>query len=509
MTPKQRVPVGRPGPGDLPDRVRIALDPEISFWAGGSVAMGGAPWRVVKLADSARPFLDDLRSAGPLGCVSTSNLERAVARHLLNRGLAHPVIEPMPRTLSVTVLIPAYDRVEQLEACLTSLSGEDVVVIDDASLGAEEVRRVVESHGARLLRHACNRGPAAARNTGLAATTSPFVAFVDSDCLPEKGWLDQLLPHFTDPLVAAVAPRVEPAVGMSSLLARHEAARSALDMGAKPEQVRPGGRLGFVPSATMVVRRAALDGAGFDEALRLGEDVDLVWRLVDGGWQVRYEPGVTVRHEARLDPLAWLRRRFEYGTSAADLHSRHPDRLAPAHVSAWNLASLSLLVSRRPGSAALVSATAAALLGQRLRRSGGGPLMAGAIVGKGLVSDAVAVGHALRREWWPLGILSLTLSRRSRLCRVAACCMLGPIAFEWFGRRPDVDPARYAGLRLIEDAAYGSGVIVSAVRARNVGPLMPEVRLPWASASSLRTVGRRLGRQASSRVRRERRRAGG
>jgi mycofactocin system glycosyltransferase len=430
MTPNQRVPVGRPGPGDLPDRVRIALDPRISFWAGGSVAMGGAPWRVVKLADSARPFLDDLRSAGPLGCVSTSNLERAVARHLLDRGLAHPVIEPMPRTLSVTVLIPAYDRVEQLEACLTSLSGEDVVVIDDASLGAEEVRRVVESHGARLLRHACNRGPAAARNTGLAATTSPFVAFVDSDCLPEKGWLDQLLPHFTDPLLAAVAPRVKPTVGMSSLLARHEAARSALDMGTNPEQVRPGGRLGFVPSATMVVRRAALDGAGFDEALRLGEDVDLVWRLVDGGWQVRYEPGVTVRHEARLDPLAWLRRRFEYGTSAAALHSRHPGRLAPAHVSAWNLASLSLLVCRR-------SAGPAAAPSRWRPGDGGSHCGQGAGVGRRgggsrLAPGVVATGNPRARACATVAALSgrgvlHARPHRLRMVRAPTRCGSGPV----------------------------------------------------------------------------------
>ena len=33
-------------------------------------------------------------------------------------------------------------------------------------------------------------------------------------------------------------------------------------------------------------------------------------------------------------------------------------------------------------------------------------------------------------------------------------------------------------LRLAEDAAYGSGVLASAVRARTAGPLLPRVRLP-------------------------------
>ena len=36
--------------------------------------------------------------------------------------------------------------------------------------------------------------------------------------------------------------------------------------------------------------------SGFDADLRVGEDVDLVWRLVDAGWSVRYQPSVTVFH---------------------------------------------------------------------------------------------------------------------------------------------------------------------------------------------------------------------
>ena len=58
----------------------------------------------------------------------------------------------------------------------------------------------------------------------------------------------------------------------------------------------------------MVARREAL-GSGFDEGLPLGEDVDLVWRLHDAGWQVRYEPGIRVAHDDRVEPAAWYRRR--------------------------------------------------------------------------------------------------------------------------------------------------------------------------------------------------------
>ena len=38
---------------------------------------------------------------------------------------------------------------------------------------------------------------------------------------------------------------------------------------------------------------------GFDEAMRLGEDVDLVWRVAAAGHRCRYEPTSVVHHEPR------------------------------------------------------------------------------------------------------------------------------------------------------------------------------------------------------------------
>ena len=77
----------------------------------------------------------------------------------------------------------------------------------------------------------------------------------------------------------------------------------------------------YVPSAALIVRAPVR----FDETLRYGEDVDLVWRLLDAGHRVVYDPSVVVRHhEADV-----LRRRFRYGTSAAPLAARKTLPAAP------------------------------------------------------------------------------------------------------------------------------------------------------------------------------------
>ncbi|MBF6096422.1 glycosyltransferase family 2 protein, partial [Nocardia cyriacigeorgica] len=83
---------------------------------------------------------------------------------------------------------------------------------------------------------------------------------------------------------------------------------------------------------------------GFDERLRFGEDVDVVWRLTDAGHLVRYHPAAVVTHRPRATLGSWLRQRYDYGTSAAPLARRHPGRLACARVSAWHALSWGALV---------------------------------------------------------------------------------------------------------------------------------------------------------------------
>lgn len=456
----------------------VRWDRRARRWQDGALVAGGSPWGLVKVALPARAFVARVAAAGPGGVVPSTPVERATADRLLERGVLHPVV-PSAGGVGITVVVPAHERTVTLAACLTSLAGLEVVVVDDASRNADEVAAVVAAHGARLVRRTINGGPGAARNSGLAATDGEVVAFLDSDCVAPPGWVATLAGHFDDPRVVAVAPRVRPppdAAGGRSLLARHEDRRSALDMGDEPQLVRRGAALGFLPSAALLVRRSAV-GVGFAEALRLGEDVDLVWRLAEAGWHVRYEPSVTVHHEMR-PPAAWARRRFDYGTSAASLDRRHPGRLAPANVSGWNVAIAAALAARRPWVATGIGAVAVGLLARQLGRTNVDPRLAGRIVGTGLVADAVAVGHALRREWWPLGWAALARAYRSPVAAVAATTMLAPIVVEHVrpGRRMGLLP--YTCLRLAEDALYGSGVLASAARARHVRVLRPRIRWP-------------------------------
>ena len=227
------------------------------------------------------------------------------------------------------------------------------------------IAAVASAGGAHVVRLATGAGPAAARNAGLAATHAPLVAFVDSDTRPAPGWLTPLLAQLEDPRVAVVAPRIAVPAG-GTAVAAYEAARSPLDLGATPGLVGPGRRIGFVPAAALLVRREAVAPDGFDAALRYGEDVDLVWRLVANGWTVRYEPAGVVEHPHRSGARAWLAQRVAYGSSAGPLAVRHPGRLRHVVVPLSALTPWALALAGRPRAALLAAAGATGWASRRL-----------------------------------------------------------------------------------------------------------------------------------------------
>jgi mycofactocin system glycosyltransferase len=381
------------------------------------------------------------------------------------------------------VVIAAQDRADLLAACLARVGpAAEVVVVDDGSRDPAAIAAAARKGGARVVRAAVLAGPAGtggpvgpagARNAGIAATTAPLVAFLDSDTRPDPGWLQPLLGHFEDTRTAAVAPRIAVPAGRGALAA-YEAVRSPLDLGAAPGVVGPDRRIGFVPAAALVVRREALtQSGGFDGALRVGEDVDLVWRLVGAGWSVRYEPSAVVEHPHRVSAGSWLGQRIAYGSSAGPLARRHPGRLRHVVVPAWVLAPWGLVAAGRPRGALLAGVACAAALAGALPDVPGARRQMLALAGGANLRLTRQMLDAPWRAYPPLVLAAGLRSRRAR--RLSGLALTASIAVDWVKRRPHLDPLRFGMLRAADDLAYATGVWLGCLRARTVGPLVPRV----------------------------------
>ena len=474
----------------MPGTFALTEDVATRAFDAGTVLLGGSPLRLFRISERARTVVGRWRAGQTVGDRRPAQL---LARRLVSAGAFNP--QPTSSGFGpedVTVVVPVRDRPAQLERLLGALGGLACVVVDDGSEDAAATKETCERHGARFIGLAVNAGPAAARNAGLAATGRPLVAFVDSDCLPPVGWLEPLLGHFDDPLVGAVAPRIVPAAPEPGrVVARYEAVRSSLDRGPDPAPVRPGSPVPFVPSAALVVRADVVGGGElFDPSLRGGEDVDLVWRLVEAGWDVRYVPESVVAHDGAPSVGAFLTRRAFYGATAGPLARRHGDALAPVQASAWSATVWLLALGRRPVLAAAAQAVSVGVLAGRLRGLVQDPVpVAWRIAGGGTARSAAPALGGLARTWSPLLVVGLAFRRTRRVCATA---LLVPAAHDRARAAGSLDPVRYAVLHVADDLAYGVGVWTGCVGARTMRPLVP--RLVWrARVWTSRSLQRSLG----------------
>ncbi|GAA1970828.1 mycofactocin biosynthesis glycosyltransferase MftF [Nocardioides panacihumi] len=447
----------------LPTGFAVRIRGDVRRLEGSRVLVGGSPLRAVRLSAVATDLLDgdDL--------VVRDSSSATLARRLLDGNLADPVPGPTLVPDALTVVIPVRDRAEQLDRCLAALTGLVCIVVDDASVDPSAVREVTERHGARLVVLATNVGPAGARNAGLRHVTTPHVAFVDSDVTVSPGTLLALGHHFADPQVALIGPLVRgrSRSGRPRWFERYDVAASSLALGRRSCSVRPGAAVGWLPSACLVGRVEAL-GNGFAAEMQVGEDVDLVWRLVEAGHVVRYDPGQVAHHDVRTTVRGWLGRKVVYGSGGADLGRRHGDAVAPAILSpAMGLAAAAVLLR---GRWSLPIAGVAAFLGARSVRAALPPVRGRAAVASRL--SITGLGWAVRQEsalllrhWWPMTALLCMVSRQAR--RALATAVVVDAAVALTVERPRVGPLTGWVGRRLDDLAYGTGLWLGAIRARD------------------------------------------
>lgn len=447
----------------LPDGFQIRLRDDLLRTDANRVLVGGSPARILRLSSRAQALLegDRLVVYGPASA--------ELARRLLHGNLADPVVEGFViEPADLTVVVPVRDRIEQLARCLAALVPLRVLVVDDASEDPAAVAGVARRYGAAVVPLRDNLGPAGARNRGLALVTTPLVAFVDSDVVVEGAALLDLARHCADPAVALVGPTVvgRPRSERPRWFEQYDAAASSLDLGRTGYQVRPGAAVGWLPSACLVGRTTLL-GNGFDPTMRVGEDVDLVWRLAAAGNVVRYDPSVVAHHDVRPTVRAWLGRKFVYGTGGADLAARHGDAVAPATLSLTMAAGAAAVLQRRWWSAPVAATVLAAStwrLRSRLPVGQHRTVLAARLSARGLGWAVRQETGLLLRHWWPAAAVAAVGSRPLRRAFITAAAL--DVAL-FLKERPGLDPLTVLVARRLDDLAYGAGLWWGAIRRRS------------------------------------------
>jgi glycosyltransferase involved in cell wall biosynthesis len=218
----------------------------------------------------------------------------------------------------VSVVVPMYNSQETIESCLDSLVNLDypkdkyeIIVVDDHS--TDDSLDIVKSFAYAneniwLLRQGKGKkGPASARNQGIRRAKGEFIASTDADETKFPNWLNECLPYFSNPKIAAVGTLV---------IEKH-----ILDSGISPKIqsiiINPAAIPAVVRAGATVYRKEALKEVGyFNEFCTFNDlDVDLHNRLLRQGYDLKLLKEYFGQHKQRHSIKAFYNRMKGFGAA--------------------------------------------------------------------------------------------------------------------------------------------------------------------------------------------------
>ncbi len=181
---------------------------------------------------------------------------------------------------SLSCIIPVHNRKDSVGAAIESILKQEypikeIIIVDDGSTDGLEGALKTFKEKVRLIRHEKNQGASAARNTGIKAASTEYIAFLDSDDIWLPGKLSDQMTFMFEGQLDLSCTNFE----MHGLLEGHAVTA-----------YRPYNEImdkeNFVwgcftsPGSTLITRRSILlEAGGYDTTFPRYEDWDLLLRL--------------------------------------------------------------------------------------------------------------------------------------------------------------------------------------------------------------------------------------
>lgn len=207
----------------------------------------------------------------------------------------------MVGNIQISIIIPTFNRKEKLQNTLNSLTNQtypsskfEVIICDDvlSKDGTENlIHQMIHKSNLNIKYYKIKAkypGPAYARNYALKYAIGEFIGFIDDDCIAFSDWIESAMNFFknhkVDMIQGAVFPKY-PEFEWKFAFKMPRGAVHTIDNG-------------FYVTANLFVRKDIMcEVGGFEEAIKWGEDTDLVYRLLSKGYNIMFSENIKVYHE--------------------------------------------------------------------------------------------------------------------------------------------------------------------------------------------------------------------
>ena len=229
--------------------------------------------------------------------------------------------------MKASVIIPAYNAENTIGECLKALEKQsfkdfEVIVVDDGS--KDRTANVVKSFKGVKVFSQKNAGPAKARNLGAKNAKGEIIIFTDSDCVPEKKWLEETLKPMKDPKIAGVQGTYK--TSQKEIVAR----LIQLEIEQRHEKMAKKKYIDFMGTYSAGYRRKIfLELGGFDESYPIasGEDAEFSFRVNEAGYKMIFNIAAVVWHKHPDNFWKYLKIKFNRAFWRMKVYKDHKGKM--------------------------------------------------------------------------------------------------------------------------------------------------------------------------------------
>lgn len=237
----------------------------------------------------------------------------------------------MLKQISISVIIPIYNTEKTIVQTLKGLKNQrkkdfEVVIVDDGSTdnSSKLVTKFEKQSGLAInLIHQKNSGPAKARNLGVKHSEGNIVIFLDSDCIPPKNWIEEMVKPLNKKVVGCnCGYEVK---NKESLIARYINYEIA-----KRHKKLIGRSVDTIGTySTSLIKSVFNEVGGFDTKYRAasGEDFDLAFNIRRKGYNLVFTGKTFVYHYHPDSLRKYLKQQFGRGYWRARIYLGNKDKI--------------------------------------------------------------------------------------------------------------------------------------------------------------------------------------
>ena len=241
-----------------------------------------------------------------------------------------PLLSPPP---FVSLIVPAYNEEVNAVGSLRNLLRStypnlEIIFVDDGSKDAtfERVTEAFSDDERVRIFTKPNGGKASALNFGITQSNAAFVVCIDADTKLQPGAIGNLVRHFADSQVGAVAGNVK--VGNEvNAITKWQSIEYITGQNFDRRAFSYINAITVVPGAIGAFRKTALEEAGGFTTDTLAEDCDLTIRILRAGWIVTHDNDAIAMTEAPETVKMFLKQRFRWSFGVMQTFYKHRDAI--------------------------------------------------------------------------------------------------------------------------------------------------------------------------------------